>query len=430
MLTPSTGSRTRSSGVPPQPRDHTLIHRYRWGTSTSTECKALPLDPWTEVIDSVSYDDKSDYTVMTDVVTPNFRRRIKAGELILNPMSKVRTIVEIPDGSSRACTSVDPSKGGNLCYKSTQFYGGPCNLSKYYLDLGKGPELPSLEPMVDSDAQLLLAAVSRVDPTAFHTMEDVLQLRQFSQSILHPIEGMKKVVWKLKSHRQSTRNLGVAEAWAKYRFEFLPLLGTAEALIRTALGHTVSLKKDIRLRSTAITAGNDRKCGVYYNDTGQYGWNVDLTQVIRKRAVVFYKLRTDHAGLSQTLGTRFKDLPTGMWNIVPYSFIIDRVINISQFLTAVSNLCDPTIMLEGACITTKDYVRSSIQLSTDISPARTYTFETKPVTVITDSHTRTIENPYTAASPLSLDLRPLDLVKNMSRATDLLALIILGMKRT
>jgi hypothetical protein len=398
---------------------------YKWGTGTGGACKKE--DEMLFPVSYVSYDEKYDHTVMHDTVTPNFNKRIRAGELILNPMSKVRTIVEIPSGASSSIDRYDSSV--NTCYAQTHRHLGPANISFYHLDRGLGPEeLPLLEPTVDSDEQLLTAAVSGVDPTSYSVMEDVLQLRQFMESILHPIRGMKRVTDQMRSHNQRTRSLGAAGAWAKYRFEFLPLLGTAEALIRTALDPAKGLKKDVRLRSTATSGGNDHKAGSVQYSNGMT-WTHDLTEVVRKRAVVFYKLHSDHNGLSQSLGTRFKDLPTGMWNVVPYSFIIDRVINISQFLTAVTNLCDPSISFEGACITTKRYNRSLLQVTRrDFSTSYGMVFDGKPMISVVDSTQRVLYDPYVALSPLNLDFKPLDLVKNMTYATDLLALIVLGLK--
>jgi hypothetical protein len=55
-------------------------------------------------------------------------------------------------------------------------------------------------------------------------------------------------------------------------------------------------------------------------------------------------------------------------------------------------------------------------------------FDGKPMISVVDSTQRVLYDPYVALSPLNLDFKPLDLVKNMTYATDLLALIVLGLK--
>jgi hypothetical protein len=366
---------------------------------------------------------------MTDVVTPNFRKRIRAGELILNPMSWSRVAYQAADGGSAAFSSTAPLGHTSYCYDTSLMMTGTLNLSRYYMG-SRPPNCPLLETTVASNEQVIIAAVAGIDPTNYHVMEDVLQLRQFLSSIMHPIQGMKDIAEQYS--RSKFRAKALANAWAKYRFEFLPLLGTAEALIRTALGAAKRLEKGVRLRSASVSQGHDSFNGIYPSEDGVRFWSCNHTRTIRKRAVVYYTLSRAHSGISQSLGTRFKDLPTGLWNTITLTFIIDRLINISQFVTALSNLCDPDIHVEGGCLTVWDYSRTEDQVLYDkysSVPLRTLSFDTKPVIAITDNVTRTVENPAKiATSPLNLDFRPPGLVSDTSRVLDLLALTIKKLK--
>lgn len=418
MTSAQSGPRTRSYGSFPKERTKTWFRTYR-AANGAGDCTEV-----NDLYSEFSYADKYDYTVMTDVVTPNFRRRIKAGELILNPMSWSRVAFEAADGTSFYGVN---TTGSPSCYIDTVIGSGSANYGKLMLDGGHGPNCPLLEPIVDSDEQTILNAVAAVDPTAFNVMEDVLQLRQFAESIAHPISSMRDIAKQYANAR--TRAKAVASAWAKYRFELLPLLGTAEALIRTALGPAKRLEKGVRLRATALTSGSDRQNGNCWSLSEQAYWAYNNHRVVRKRAVVFYTLSRAHSGLGQNLGTRFKDLPTGLWNTVTLSFMLDRLINISTFITAISNLCDPDIHVEGGCLTVWDYTYTSSQLLRRSNSAGYLAVSTPPVVAKADTCNRTNVNPVAiASSPLSMDFRPPGLVSDTERVLDLLAITIQKLK--
>lgn len=419
------GPRTRSYGVLPKDEYKYANLDYRMGSSEPCS-EPLSLTPW--ITDT--YSPYYDYTVMTDVVTPNFRKRIRAGELILNPMSWSRVAFEAADGSSASCSQGRPIGTSQYCNDRYLMISGSMNLTYWFMKTHP-PSCPLLDVDVTSDEQVIISAVAGVDPTTYHVMEDVLQLRQFSESLLHPIQGMKDIA--VQYARARTRAKALANAWAKYRFELLPLLGTAEALIRTALGPAKRLEPGIRLRSSSTTSGHDHGNGTATDSSGGYTYAYNQTRTIRKRAVVYYTLSRAHSGISQSLGTRFKDLPTGLWNTMTLTFMIDRLINISQFITAISNLCDPDIHVEGGCLTVWDYSRSENQLlqlvNNNQDGVQIIQFDTKPVIMMHDNVERTIVNPITTAtSPLNLDFRPQDLVSNTSRVLDLLAITIQKLK--
>lgn len=414
---PDSGARVRSYGNFPKEKSHTA--NASWASTSWPACS-----DWQYSNTQFAYADDYDYTVMHDVVTPNFRKRIRSGELILNEMSSVRVRYKAANGHSVICDVRRPDSCWDKTYNAT----GSTNMSWRYLQFPElNPELPLLDTDVVSDEQLMINAVAGVDPTTFHVMEDVLQMRQFASSIAHPIEGMRDIARKFKASR--TRAQALANAWAKYRFELLPLLGTAEALIRTSFGPLKRLEKGVRMRSSAVSSGNARWADKASSDDGAVDWNATLEQIVRKRAVVFYKLRSEHSGISQNLGTRFKDLPTGLWNTITLTFMIDRLINISSYITAMSNICDPSIQMEGGCITVEDYSKTELQVVRRRFPTgNELAITTPPVTTAVDSKIRTNFVPSAAMSPLNLDFRPQDLVKNTTRVLDLLAITITNLK--
>jgi hypothetical protein len=56
---------------------------------------------------------------------------------------------------------------------------------------------------------------------------------------------------------------------------------------------------------------------------------------------------------ARLLGLRAKDIPRAMWAIVPYSFMVDRVIDISSGINGFVNLVDPRIRILAASVTRK-----------------------------------------------------------------------------
>jgi len=367
----------------------------------------------TTTLSSYTYTGSCDYEEMNDFVTPNFRKRIAAGELIISPMSysQYRRTV----GSGHSCKYV--TNPGNI---KTWTRDGTANWTQVVCDLGRAPVYTKPVTSTLSDANLALEALSRVDPTAYSLMEDVLEIKSNLHSLISPLSGINDIVKKFP--RQPGR--GTTSAWLKYRFEILPLYGTVSSLIGACTKPWKRLEAGVRLRASSTSSDNQHVTGNFWDSPHNNLFTVHHSKSVYRRCVVFYKLRTPSAGLAQTLGTRCKDLPVGVWNTVSLSFMVDRFFDVSTYLKAVANMADPNVSVEGSCIVDRSNEIISKQLFQQHYDS-TYTVASGPVV---DEYKNV--NRYSAPSPLallnpfvSLDFRPKELISTATKAADLAALV-------
>lgn len=138
----------------------------------------------------------------------------------------------------------------------------------------------------------------------------------------------------LRRARQQSKGMKTAltagDAWLQYRFAWMPLYkdildtmaGAAKAMEKS---RATFVRKGINKTVTGKTTGGPR---LYFNwgEEGmyQFNWNVTITGHTK----VFYRI--DDA--TAALWSQFQDIPVVVWDSVPYSFVIDGLVNISQYL--------------------------------------------------------------------------------------------------
>jgi hypothetical protein len=137
-------------------------------------------------------------------------------------------------------------------------------------------------------------------------------------------------------------------------------------------------------------------------------------------SILYENSRVDNATLKK-YGLRIKDASKTAWQLVPLSFMVDRVSNISQAISAISNLNDPGLRILAASVVT----RASSNKSLDLKMAyhNTHQFNVDNVMSLkTYDYTREVWNP--SASDAIPGFSPGNLVEDARSIVDLLALTI------
>lgn len=70
-------------------------------------------------------------------------------------------------------------------------------------------------------------------------------------------------------------------------------------------------------------------------------------------AYIFYEVDNPIDSWPEFLGLRPKDIPKGIWAVLPYSWVVDRFVNISSSIGALTNLLDPGVHVLGAAVSHK-----------------------------------------------------------------------------
>lgn len=364
---------------------------------------------------------------MTDHETPHFHRRMARGEIINNPCL-YQKLKHYQIGSGY----VTCDNGGSIKYHLI----GP--VTAYRSNEGALIDYSDLEPAFpDIEAKAKLYALSRVDSTPFAFGEDVLELRETARFLRNPVSSIldlsktfKKEVKKTFRNRRfktdSIANLAEAHAkvWLQYRFAFSPLIRSSMDALEAFSSKTKTLPPRLTARGFASDT-HDASGTQIYSGWAYFDRTVKTSQNIK--ASILYEVTNPIYDWKYKLGFRVKDWPTTIWQIMPYSFMVDRLYNISAFSKAVINLADPNVKILAASTTEKYEDIRSYSFVNHVQSGWTFTFSSTDVCFdeTFKYHRKTWSPSITDAIPKAT---PKGLIDDATKITDLVSLIIANLR--
>lgn len=382
--------------------------------STYTHCQnGAPYDQAAQLI-------HSDYEEMNDVVTPGFHAKIKAGEIINNSCEYVRYKSSAGGGSYYATN-------GSVTYDNC----GAGSVTMYCLsDLGSQtvgyPALPNVSGSAEASAKL--AAIADIDSTPYAFMEDVFEARETLAFLRKPLTGLRAASksWVNEVYPGKAPKFNIlkrqikfeSDAWLEYRFAVTPL-------VRSSMDALMAYHGPKKRQYERMTSRGYGKHADSSDDTEQNAFYTFLTKVregAEVRAGIMYELKNPCSSTMFQLGLRPKDIPETLWAVMPYSFMVDRVVNISNVVRGATNLMDSDVKIVAGWYTTKSFAYKSYQA---IEQWKTFGYS---VSVTGDVYAREkFSYKRTPWSPGFVDLRPpielSGLVKDLTSTADLAALI-------
>lgn len=308
---------------------------------------------------------------MFDIVVPGYHKRIAAGEIINNPCTYRVLRLNEADGTVRGSTS------GGGWYQ----WDGLCTSKA--LDIASGDPWNGLNPLETKDLipELKLQALANIDRTPYEFGEDLLEVRETLRFIRRPFGELDKLLSRL---RQSLGRGGnrvdwedvarkLAHSWNEYSFAYVPLVHSAHKALEATTRNIASKqppRRSARSRQTQSDITDQTKT-VPGNSSGD-----ELTFFVYHsidedcRAQILYTNRSPLKSWGHIAGLRWKDLPTVAWQILPYSFMVDRVVDISSVISAVTNYLDPTIEILAASTTSRLQETATEQLVDRSTPGQ------------------------------------------------------------
>lgn len=285
--------------------------------------------------------------VMTDTITPNFRKRVNAGEIIVNPMEKTYDyMLSFPKGILNTTYVVTPDGSWNYgTDPSYRWWSFRCTVT---VTGGLAQHVGSAVPAAKSrDTTEELDAIANVYAKLQSAELDVaLMVAEGSQTLMYIRDLCRRVMRliELATNRrtlaqvaiQTWRRLrsvhknyaweakGIAEAWLEVRYALRPLLyDIADALEYFKVGNKRTGKRTT-FRSKVQTSNTSS-----YKDTSsgvRVEYTIDVTTTARAGCIADRRLT------SQLADFGFLNLAGVVWEKVPFSFILDWIINISGIL--------------------------------------------------------------------------------------------------
>lgn len=332
MATPRTRERVLTS-------QYGTHKRYRYGMLTHTH----------ETPVNVSSDTMDDYVV------PDFHKRIAEGEVLNNPCTYVKESFRstggglldiVQNGSSIVFTG-----DGSLTTFTEWFlqtYGG-------WAQYGHGYE-PAPTPPYDLEDAAKAKALGNVDRSPYSFAEDIAEFHETLRFLRDPFASLKnlselfeKDLKKLTNAKKTlTRAKAIADVWLQYQFAFSPLVRSASDLIEA---QSDKIRRPKRRTARGVETWKDSASST--SDNPHYFWSSHTVVDKSVRAGILYEVDNPFVDWQFKYGLRFKDIPETLWAIAPYSFLVDRVYNLSTALRGLTALLDPSVKMLASWSTSK-----------------------------------------------------------------------------
>lgn len=282
---------------------------------------------------------------ISDVVTPNFRKLVRNGAIINNPMTK---------------TSVIQKNTISTLYSeySWEYYSTACNpdkwLSRTNVQSGTRPssftmgEPAALPDVPDSDNQDLIdQAVNeawskvKLDQTMIYVQlaeanKTLISLQSIFFRAMRVFKALKRLDRKVLAKELSAKEL--SDRWMEARYSLRPLFYDMRGVINCLNGELKSLNDRLTFRSRKSNSYISDETEVivkqtYYDSLGESKkfaeQQTTLSRFVEVRAGVLTQLST----LSRIPSWGFTVPIESLWELVPYSFVID------WFLTVGDTIC-------------------------------------------------------------------------------------------
>lgn len=308
--------------------------------------------------------DIADYT-MTDVVDDSFHSRIADGEVFNNAC-------ELVVKKSLWSTNVADLVWWTTATPNLKSYWLTGNQTRAALNTAAFPAYDQCHvstPTWGWEDRAKHLALSRVDSTPYEFFEDLMEIRETLQFLRNPLSAIselakdyKRALMRKVSNKKVAKD--IASLWNQYRFAFSPLVRSLmngmEAMEkfeslkrparRTAHGHSMAETPPDRV-------GHDTVAGTLVR---QY-WQTSSVQC-EGHAAIHYQVSNPLVDWRFALGLRLKDLPKTFWQIMPLSFMVDRLFHVSNMISGLVNLADPTVSILASSFTSRQTKVSKVEL--------------------------------------------------------------------
>jgi hypothetical protein len=232
------------------------------------------------------------------------------------------------------------------------------------------PALPDdlfLLPLADAVGIAKAKALANVDSAWSAFGEDALELRETLQFLANPLKsvcGVGKEFQRLLRQRK-TANIGqladaAASLWLEYRFALSPLVNSIDQAMKVALRRESVLTERRSVHGTSFSEGKTSANAIQNTSDGNaITWKQEVEKEQLVRAYIIYEVTNPVDDWKTRYGFRWKDWPKTLWNIMPLSFMVDRLIDLSTTVGGLMNFLDPSIKLLAAGYTSKLNVQTT-----------------------------------------------------------------------
>lgn len=292
------------------------------------------------------------YDSMVDTQTQDFFRRRNLGEVFINPMTHTVRSVSVKPGRFVLVSKAKRSDGVPALALMQSSVNA--SVTRYWADrLGVSYPSPTIYTASPDSAfsRVRFQALSKVDKPPVALMEDLLEIRKTIKLLRHPLHEVINTSDALKrALRQKgfVRKVGSlsdtsADAWLKARFVYFNAYLSVRNLLTARKADSRPLRQTARATLDVPEINGGMTINKAQYDFSTWGYTRD-----RLSAGIIYEVTNPIDTFREKAGLRLKDLPPGVWAVVPLSWVVDRFVDITGALRGLRVLSDPSVkMLAG-----------------------------------------------------------------------------------
>lgn len=328
-------------------RDESSLRRFR---RTDTLSIADSDDPGSNAyLVNDSYNEYIQLLVYNGEDRPNFRSLIRSHGNATNPAGASRTQTEVLPGSGqlyikRWRSGPDPDVVSYEVWRTEIATSSGALLSANIVDI------PVDDGTAVNKAQAGFVSKARqaMSPASGGTI--LGELRETLHMIRRPASGIRS---RLSSYLSTVKRNGrglrkasitkknamVAETWLEYSFGWTPLLHDIDDSMKALAQLTTGIVPTTPVRSFAKSDAFVSEETLYLVGAGSQTGQVSQTTIDTCQAVFYGAVsQTVAAGPSfrQAFGLRAHDVIPTIWELIPYSFVVDYFTNIGDIISAAS----------------------------------------------------------------------------------------------
>lgn len=363
--------------------------------------------------------------VTNDIVTPEYRKRMKAGEIINNPYDSSLDYTDIQPWSYYQTRHY--IKSGNPSMWLDYYFSGLVDIFNY--GISETPQLPIGMPQVDIDSMKnraisrAWAKVAETPTLALVTAAEAHKTYKLLLDMFRVAASLFRRGLRVKSRvAMGTMSAAkAAQAWLSIRYGLRPLYYD----IKSTIEGFNSINRDHRARFAATVSDEDTVSQSFSDWSAKYlilsGTCYRKLQV-EVSAGVLVKVNVTKIGLKKALG--LEQLTLSAWELVPFSFIVDWFFNTADYIASWSPVGEVEPLTSWVVLRTKsEAVREVTDYEIAPYPDGYWIRSGATASAAGGSEKRTIEYTQRIPQPDKPLIPSLNIRLNVSKLIDILALI-------
>lgn len=389
---------------------------------------------WAPDTVETAYPVSQHYDSMSDVVTPGYHKIIASGGIVNNPMT--RTTIKI--SCDRVGSYYNKSNAGN---ESRVL--GPGSVTFRFLQSFVPPGPSTSVNVSNLQQQVAQAVLAGVDSTPYQFMEDVFEFHKTASFLRDPFSGAAELALKFNQRRRNLLRKGhdlvsaTAGAWLTYRYALRPLVISITNALNEYNNGVLARKMGLnelgsfgssRRTSRSFQSGHDRISGLYYSSpdpSNRAGFQRSKETTVEVHGGCLYEVRNPISSFAEVNGLRLKDLPPTLYNLIPYSWVLEHFVSVEKSIQGMINLADPNVNILAAWLTTDTH-----EVSSDQFVSRELTGHTATINGdIRVTDVRTVQrSPFLPSFSDALPVLTLSKSKDVGFITDMASLVVKRLK--